>query len=38
MIEKGMEPPPAPLDEEKKNVTAEDCLRRGTIMLFLGIA
>ena len=37
MIEKGMEPPPALLDEEKKNVTPEDCLRRGTIMLFLGI-
>lgn len=37
MIEKGMEPPPALLDEEKKKVTPEDCLRRGTIMLFLGI-
>ncbi len=37
MIEKGMEPPPALLDEEEKKVTPEDCLRRGTIMLFLGI-
>lgn len=36
MIEKGMEPPPVLLDEEKKKVTPEDCLRRGTIMLFLG--
>ena len=37
MIEKGMEPPPALLDEEEKKVTPEDCLRRGTIMFFLGI-
>ena len=37
MIEKGMEPPPVLLDEEEKKVTPEDCLRRGTIMLFLGI-
>ena len=36
MIEKGMEPPPALL-EHKKKVTPEDCLRRGTIMVFLGI-
>ena len=37
MIEKGMEPPPVLLDEEEKKVTPEDCLRRGTIMLSLGI-
>jgi uncharacterized membrane protein YfcA len=37
MIEKGMEPPPVLLDEEKKKMTLEDCLRRGIIMLFLGI-
>ena len=37
MIEKGMEPPPALVDEPKKRVTPEDCLRRGVIMLFLGI-
>lgn len=36
MIEKGMEPPPVLPDDDKK-VTPEDCLRRGTIMLFLGI-
>ena len=36
MIEKGMEPPPV-MPDEKKKVTPEDCLRRGTIMLFLGI-
>ena len=37
MIEKGMEPPPVLPDERKKKVTPEDCLRRGTVMLFLGI-
>ena len=37
MIEKGMEPPPVLLDEGKKKMTLEDCLRRGIIMLFLGI-
>lgn len=36
MIEKGMTPPPD-LAEERKLVTPEDCLRRGTIMFFLGI-
>ena len=36
MIEKGMTPPPD-LAAEKKLVTPEDCLRRGTILLFLGI-
>ena len=37
MIEKGMAPPPVLLEDEKKRWTAEDCLRRGTVMLFLGI-
>ena len=37
MIEKGMEPPPVLPDERKQKVTPEDCLRRGSIMLFLGI-
>ena len=37
MIEKGMEPPPVLPDEREKKVTPEDCLQRGTIMLFLGI-
>ena len=37
MIERGMEPPPVLPDERKKKVTPEDCLQRGTIMLFLGI-
>jgi hypothetical protein len=36
MIEKGMTPPPM-LPEEKKTFTPQDCLRRGTVMLFLGI-
>ncbi len=35
MIEKGMEPPPVLL--KKKKDTPEDCLRRGVIMVFLGI-
>ena len=36
MIEKGMTPPPDVPAENKKLVTPEDCLRRGTIMFFLG--
>ena len=36
MIEKGMTPPPM-LPDEKRRHTPEDCLRRGTILLFLGI-
>ncbi len=36
MIEKGMTPP-SDLAAEKKLVTPEDCLRRGTILFFLGI-
>lgn len=36
MIEKGLTPTPVLLEERKK-VTPEDCLRRGTILLFLGI-
>ena len=35
MIEKGLTPPP--LVPDKTPATPEDCLRRGTIMLFLGI-
>jgi hypothetical protein len=35
MIQKGMEPPP--LISAKKPLTPEDCLRRGVIMIFLGI-
>ena len=40
MIEKGMAPPPVlPEGEkrEKRRWTPEDCLRYGTIMVFLGI-
>jgi hypothetical protein len=37
MIEKGLTPPPALLDQPKKKITPEDCLRRGTVLLFLGI-
>jgi hypothetical protein len=37
MIEKGMVPPPMLLADERKTITPEDCLRRGTILLFLGI-
>jgi hypothetical protein len=37
MIEKGLTPPPVLPDGGKKRVTVEDCLRRGTILLFLGI-
>ena len=36
MIEKGMTLPPDPA-VESESVTPEDCLRRGTILLFLGI-
>lgn len=36
MIERGLTPPPD-LPNAKKIVTPEDCLRRGTILLFLGI-
>lgn len=36
MIEKGLVPP-AELPNEKKQVTPEDCLRRGTVLLFLGV-
>ena len=38
MIEKGMVPPPPALPERRRRVvTPEDSLRRGTIMVFLGI-
>ena len=37
MIEKGLTPPPMLPDQPKKTVTPEDCLRRGTVLLFLGI-
>ena len=37
MIERGLTPPPVLPDGGKKGVTAEDCLRRGTIKLFLGM-
>ena len=36
MIEKGMTPPPN-LAARRKLATPEDCLRRGTILFFLGI-
>jgi len=36
MIERGLTPPPD-LPNAKKIVTPEDCLRRGTILLFLGV-
>lgn len=36
MIEKDMTPPPV-LPEQAKKVTAEDALRRGTVLLFLGL-
>ena len=36
MIEKGMTPPTALLDQ-KSSATPEDCLRRGLIMVFLGV-
>jgi len=35
MIEKGITPPP--MGPEKQPPTLEDCLRRGIIMIFLGI-
>ena len=37
MIEKGMTPPPMLLDEGRKSITPEGSLRRGIILLFLGI-
>jgi hypothetical protein len=37
MIEKGLPPPPVLLDDDRKKVTPEDCLRRGIVLLFLGI-
>lgn len=36
MIERGLTPPPD-LPNERKTRTPEDCLRRGTILLFLGM-
>lgn len=36
MIERGMTPPPV-LPEEKKTFTADDSLRRGTVLVFLGL-
>jgi hypothetical protein len=36
MIEKGLAPPPLLL-EEKTTITPEDCLRRGIVLLSLGI-
>ena len=36
MIERGMTPPPV-MPEEKKKITPQDCLRRGTILTFLGL-
>jgi hypothetical protein len=36
MIEKGLMPPPMLPDQPKKKITPEDCLRRGTVLLFLG--
>jgi hypothetical protein len=35
MIEKGLVPP-ALLDDDRKKITPEDCLRRGVILLALG--
>ena len=37
MIEKGMTPPPVLPEQGRKKVTPQDCLRRGTVLLFLGI-
>lgn len=37
MIEKGLTPPPVLPDQPKKKITPDDCLRRGTVLLFLGI-
>ena len=37
MIEKGLTPPPELLEDDRKKITPEDCLRRGTILFFLGI-
>ena len=38
MIEKGMTPPPTLPEKAGDKVTPEGCLRRGTIMVFLGLA
>ncbi len=38
MIEKGMTPPPTLPEKASDRVTPEDCLRRGTTMVFLGLA
>lgn len=37
MIEKGMVPPPELLEDDPKKITPEHSLRRGIILLFLGI-
>jgi Domain of unknown function (DUF6249) len=37
MIERGLTPPPELPSKPKNATTPEDCLRRGTIMFFLGI-
>jgi hypothetical protein len=37
MIEKGMTPPPMLLEEGRKSISPEASLRRGIILLFLGI-
>ena len=37
MIEKGLTPPPVLPDQPKKKITPDDCLRRGTVLLFLGL-
>jgi len=39
MIEKGMVPPPELPEDNRRMIgrTPEDCLRRGTVLLFLGI-
>ena len=36
MIEKGLVPPEL-LEDDRKKVTPEDCLRRGTVLLALGV-
>ncbi|HEY5616882.1 MAG TPA: DUF6249 domain-containing protein, partial [Vicinamibacterales bacterium] len=37
MIEKGLTPPPVLPEQPKKKIGPEDCLRRGTVLLFLGV-
>ena len=37
MIEKGLTPPPVLPDQPKRKITPEDTLRRGTVLLFLGV-